>query len=47
MFTVCFVTKGGKEVRIKFFIFIYIYILDAEFLFYTFERGIDKFPRDL
>lgn len=44
MFTVClfirFVMKGGKEVRIKFFIFIHIYIIldiDDEFVLYTFE----------
>lgn len=44
MFTVClfirFVMKGGKEVRIKFFIFIHIYIIldiDGEFVLYTFE----------
>lgn len=44
MFTVYlfirFVMKGGKEVRIKFFIFIHIYIIldiDGEFVLYTFE----------
>lgn len=52
MFTVCFVYSfcdegwKGSENKI-FYIYIYIYILDGEFLFYTFERGINKFPRDL